>query len=271
MAQAAYLSSANYVDIDFDTISQSLNFNAFWDFPPESAFWDEQIDTNGGSVKVEVGVLTNEKPTQPEDLSLGGALMVLGEDSNPSNGTQRSPCDAPSTDNSQIPLSSPFPLAITSHPPNPTPITPLPSSNQQVSIPHSASPFRPLFLPPLQPAPSTPTSPFLPISSQTNTSSQHPTSLPPKISTPSAPWPAKPISKPQIGLSTNGARPCCSNSLLLILNHNPTNQVSTPISPGTQTSPSTSATFPPSLPANTPYPSPFPPSSGPAPQTKAPK
>ena len=35
-------------------------------------------------MKVEVGVLAIEKATQPEELSLGGFLAVLGEDTKPS-------------------------------------------------------------------------------------------------------------------------------------------------------------------------------------------
>lgn len=38
----------------------------------------------GASSKVEVGVLTNQKPPEPEDLSLGGFLTVIGKDTEPS-------------------------------------------------------------------------------------------------------------------------------------------------------------------------------------------
>ena len=34
----------------------------------------------GGKKKVEVGVLANEVPTEPEELKLGGWLTVVGED-----------------------------------------------------------------------------------------------------------------------------------------------------------------------------------------------
>lgn len=79
--KADALRSADYIDIDYDAISQSLVLSAFWNIPPLSGVWNEQVDTIEGSVQVEVGVLANEKPTQPEELSLGGFLAVIGEDS----------------------------------------------------------------------------------------------------------------------------------------------------------------------------------------------
>lgn len=82
--RTASLKSADYLDIDYDTISQSLVLSAFWHAPPLTESWDERIDNSQASLKVEVGVLANEKPTQPEELSLGGFLAVVGEDSKPS-------------------------------------------------------------------------------------------------------------------------------------------------------------------------------------------
>lgn len=82
--RAASLKSADYLDIDYDTISQFLVLSAFWHSPPLTEAWDERIDSGQASVKVEVGVLANEKPTQPDELSLAGFLAVLGEDSKPS-------------------------------------------------------------------------------------------------------------------------------------------------------------------------------------------
>ena len=82
--RATFLKSADYLDIDYDTISQSLVLVAFWHKPPLADVWDERIDNSQASAKVEVGVLANEKPTEPEELSLAGFLAVLGEDSKPS-------------------------------------------------------------------------------------------------------------------------------------------------------------------------------------------
>lgn len=82
--KANALNHADYLDIDYDTISQSLVLNAFWHASPHSDAWEEKISIRQGSTKVEVGVLANEKPTQREELSLGGFLTVLGEDAKPS-------------------------------------------------------------------------------------------------------------------------------------------------------------------------------------------
>ncbi|MCJ1256631.1 protease B nonderepressible form [Lignoscripta atroalba] len=83
-AEATTLESADYLDIDYDTISQALVLSIFRHQSPKSASWNEQIHNHGGAVKVEVGVLANEKPTEPEELSLGGFLAVIGEDDKPS-------------------------------------------------------------------------------------------------------------------------------------------------------------------------------------------
>lgn len=82
--RAASLESADYLDIDYDTISQSLVLSAFWHAPPLTEAWDERVDRSQASVTVEVGVLANEKPIQPEELSLGGFLAVVGKDNKPS-------------------------------------------------------------------------------------------------------------------------------------------------------------------------------------------
>ena len=83
-ARSDTLRSADYLDVDYDTISQSFTVSASWHTSPSPGTWDERIDNRGGSVKVEVGVLANEKATRPEELSLGGYLTVLGEDKEPS-------------------------------------------------------------------------------------------------------------------------------------------------------------------------------------------
>lgn len=82
--KANALKSADYVDFDYDTISQAVTLNAFWHAGPKSGTWDEHIDNRKASVKVEVGVLARETPTNHEELSLGGYLVVLGEDEKPS-------------------------------------------------------------------------------------------------------------------------------------------------------------------------------------------
>ncbi|KAL6713062.1 protease B nonderepressible form [Lecanora helva] len=74
---------ADYFDFDFDTISQSATLSAFWHKNPAAEVWTEDLDNRHGSIKLELGVLANQKPTQPEELSLGGFLAVVGEDTKP--------------------------------------------------------------------------------------------------------------------------------------------------------------------------------------------
>ena len=78
--RAALLRSATYLDVDFDAISQSLVLTAFYSSSPDFDGWTEKISRLDYSAKVEVGVLAPESPQQPEELSLGGFLLVLGED-----------------------------------------------------------------------------------------------------------------------------------------------------------------------------------------------
>lgn len=82
-ARVATLSSADYLDIDYDAISQSLVLSIFRHVSPDSGTWDETLQKVAGSANIEVGVLANEKPTEPEHLSLGGFLTVIGEDTKP--------------------------------------------------------------------------------------------------------------------------------------------------------------------------------------------
>ncbi|KAK5017200.1 protease B nonderepressible form [Cryomyces antarcticus] len=82
--QAASLLSATYLDVDFDSISHALVLNAFWVTSPDrSGAWTETIQLEGDDDTIEVGVLGNEMPTEPEELSLSGFLTVIGEDDRP--------------------------------------------------------------------------------------------------------------------------------------------------------------------------------------------
>lgn len=83
-AFASNLPAADYVDVDFDTISQALVFNVFRHNSADPGGWTGQIASVSTTGKIEVGVLANEPPTEPEELSLGGFLTVLGEDEKPS-------------------------------------------------------------------------------------------------------------------------------------------------------------------------------------------
>ncbi|KAK8225587.1 PIG-X [Phyllosticta capitalensis] len=81
--KAASLLSADYVDMDFDTISHALVINAFWSKGPEvGGYWNEEIK-KGQAGSLEVGILNNEVSVESEELSLSGFLTVVGEDSKP--------------------------------------------------------------------------------------------------------------------------------------------------------------------------------------------
>ncbi|KAI9869701.1 MAG: protease B nonderepressible form, partial [Pleopsidium flavum] len=82
-SRATSLRAASYLDIDYDTISQVVVLSAFWHQPPNSDSWNERIQDLEGDHQVEVGVLASEKATEPEELSLGGFLTVIGEDDKP--------------------------------------------------------------------------------------------------------------------------------------------------------------------------------------------
>jgi len=74
------LREAAYIDFDFDTISHALTISSFW----ASQTWDLSISTNGSNDRLEVGILSNEKPIELEELNLAGFLTVVGEDTKPS-------------------------------------------------------------------------------------------------------------------------------------------------------------------------------------------
>ena len=78
---ARALDAAEYIDIDYDTISQSLSLSAFFQLKAISQTWDERIEQPKRQAKTEVGVLANEKALRFQELSLGGYLITLGEDS----------------------------------------------------------------------------------------------------------------------------------------------------------------------------------------------
>lgn len=74
------LREADYIDFDFDTISHTLTISSFW----ASQTWDLSISNDDSKDRLEVGILSNEKPIELEELNLGGFLTVVGEDTKPS-------------------------------------------------------------------------------------------------------------------------------------------------------------------------------------------
>ncbi|KAH6681729.1 PIG-X [Halenospora varia] len=79
LSRVSLLSSASTIDIDFDTISHALTLTAFWPIRD----WDLDFKSTSGD-RLEVGILSVEQAVELEELSLGGFLTVVGEDSKPS-------------------------------------------------------------------------------------------------------------------------------------------------------------------------------------------
>ena len=92
--EAASLSYASYVDIDFDAISHAVTVTAIWRQGIAAAasrtparLWggkDGGGGAPGGSLEVGVLVPQDPDPEEPEEVKLGGFLTVVGEDEKPS-------------------------------------------------------------------------------------------------------------------------------------------------------------------------------------------
>jgi hypothetical protein len=80
LSRVSLLHEASSLDIDFDSISHALSLTAF--FPSQT--WDINLSQPTLNQRLEVGILSVESPKEPEELSLGGFLIVVGEDSKPS-------------------------------------------------------------------------------------------------------------------------------------------------------------------------------------------
>ncbi|EED18213.1 conserved hypothetical protein [Talaromyces stipitatus ATCC 10500] len=90
------LSSADSIAIDYDATADTITLSAFWSQPlSDVARWTEDINVVGSSGKVEVGLLSNEKSIDAEDLTLGGYLAVVGQDSKLKHATYVSTFETP--------------------------------------------------------------------------------------------------------------------------------------------------------------------------------
>lgn len=76
-------STPSYVDIDYDAISQAVICTALWSSGPRLG-WSDQFTGSDGDSTLEIGVLSHEPNTDPEDIQFGGFLTVLGRDDKPS-------------------------------------------------------------------------------------------------------------------------------------------------------------------------------------------
>lgn len=125
--QALSLSTATYLDIDYDTISRALVINAGWPSAPGEKGWSETISGKASDATVEIGVLIHEPNPDPEDIQFGGFLAVLGQDTSPSKPSTTS---AQSLFHTKLPQNQPaskHPRATTPSSPNPPPPSPNPT------------------------------------------------------------------------------------------------------------------------------------------------
>ncbi|KAH7386847.1 PIG-X [Phaeosphaeria sp. MPI-PUGE-AT-0046c] len=121
------LSTATYMDIDYDTISGALVINAGWPSAPSDDGWTETITRKPSDGTVEIGVLMHEPNPDPEDVQFGGFLTVLGQDLKPKSTrfqtpTRHYPLLSPSTSSSDPP--QPHPLTYTTSFQHPTGLHP---------------------------------------------------------------------------------------------------------------------------------------------------
>ncbi|KAK5133150.1 hypothetical protein LTR08_008085 [Meristemomyces frigidus] len=84
--EAAALSYASYLDLDFDVISHAVTATAYWRAGIEGPAARTPARTWGVGGRAEVGVLVEEDADgegEDEEVKLGGLLTVLGEDDAP--------------------------------------------------------------------------------------------------------------------------------------------------------------------------------------------
>jgi hypothetical protein len=74
------VNSADYLDLDYDTITQTLVLTVGW----ASSRRDESLTRRDGDGPMEIGVLMHEPNPDPEDIQFGGFLTLLGQDATPS-------------------------------------------------------------------------------------------------------------------------------------------------------------------------------------------
>jgi hypothetical protein len=76
------ISSADSIDVNYDSISHSLTMSGYWSKAPGGADgWTEVIQKyQGAKGQVEVGLLGAEPANEPEEIKMGGLLAVVGED-----------------------------------------------------------------------------------------------------------------------------------------------------------------------------------------------
>ncbi|KAK4899174.1 protease B nonderepressible form [Elasticomyces elasticus] len=82
--EIATLSFASYIDIDFDAISHAVTFTVVWRAGIGNPGARTPAKLWGEGDGLEVGVLVPQTADEPEEIKLGGFLVVVGEDEHPS-------------------------------------------------------------------------------------------------------------------------------------------------------------------------------------------
>ena len=83
-SEAGELLDADYLDIDWDSISHTLVLKAFWSKSHmQGGVWREKHNLPQGEHALEVGVLVNEKADEEEELKYSGFLTQVGKDDKP--------------------------------------------------------------------------------------------------------------------------------------------------------------------------------------------
>ncbi|KAI9888856.1 MAG: protease B nonderepressible form [Vezdaea aestivalis] len=82
LERARLLKSADSIDLDYDAVSTTATLKIYWSKCPTADSWSLTVDGNG--TDIEVGVLTNDRATDVEELSMGGYLTMVGKDEKPS-------------------------------------------------------------------------------------------------------------------------------------------------------------------------------------------
>ncbi|ODH21164.1 hypothetical protein ACO22_05695 [Paracoccidioides brasiliensis] len=135
-SHASSLLSVDSLDIDYQSSTHSFSVAAYWSKPSQKGGWSETIHKLKKSTdRVEIGILAMEDPREPHELSMGGFLAVVGED------TKLSPTlfSYPSRHH-PLPLSSKYTITF----PKPTGLHP----TLHLSLPRSSLTSLPERLPP---------------------------------------------------------------------------------------------------------------------------
>lgn len=83
LSLARSLQHADYLDADYDSIAHTFKLTVYWSQArTDDEVWTDSHESGKGQT-IEVGVLMNEKPSEPEELKFSGWLTIPGENKEP--------------------------------------------------------------------------------------------------------------------------------------------------------------------------------------------